>query len=116
MPGSAGTCGAFPFTTMIELPRTALMRMGRISLLQSVIPDGQDGARVPRRNLPDRPAGFPEGLVAANDGNITIRLDAERILATPTGVCKGMMHPADLIIVDRKGNKIHGRGERNSEI
>ena len=32
---------------------------------------------------------FQKGWVAANDGNITIRLDADRILATPTGVCKG---------------------------
>src|SRR4051794_39383144 len=29
---------------------------------------------------------FEKGWVAANDGNITIRMDAERILATPTGV------------------------------
>ena len=35
---------------------------------------------------------FQKGWVAANDGNITVRMDAERILATPTGVCKGMMH------------------------
>ena len=27
----------------------------------------------------------------------------ERILCTPTGVCKGMMHPDDLIVVDYKG-------------
>src|SRR5947199_6862158 len=59
---------------------------------------------------------FQKGWVAANDGNITIRLDAERILATPTGVCKGMMQCDDLIIVDRKGNKISGRAERTSEI
>jgi L-fuculose-phosphate aldolase len=59
---------------------------------------------------------FQKGWVAANDGNITIRLDAERILATPTGVCKGMMHPDDLIIVDMQGNKISGRAERTSEI
>jgi L-fuculose-phosphate aldolase len=59
---------------------------------------------------------FGKGWVAANDGNITIRLDAERILATPTGVCKGMMQPDDLIIVDMKGNKISGRAERTSEI
>src|ERR1035441_7921818 len=39
---------------------------------------------------------FQKGWVAANDGNITIRMDAERILATPTGVCKGMMQPDDL--------------------
>jgi len=59
---------------------------------------------------------FQKGWVAANDGNITIRLDAERILATPTGLCKGMMQPDDLIIVDRQGNKISGRHERTSEI
>ncbi len=59
---------------------------------------------------------FQKGWVAANDGNITIRLDAERILATPTGVCKGMMHADDLIIVDMNGNKISGRRERTTEI
>ena len=59
---------------------------------------------------------FQKGWVAANDGNITIRLDPERILATPTGVCKGLMHPDDLIIVDMQGNKISGRAERTSEI
>ncbi len=59
---------------------------------------------------------FQKGWVAANDGNITIRMDQDRILATPTGVCKGMMHPDDLIIVDRKGNKLQGRKEQTSEI
>src|SRR5262249_7094826 len=59
---------------------------------------------------------FQKGWVAANDGNITIRLDAERILATPTGVCKGIMECDDLIIVDMKGEKISGRAQRTSEI
>ena len=54
--------------------------------------------------------------VAANDGNITTRIDEERILCTPTGVCKGLMHPDDLIIVDRKGNHIQGRLKGTSEI
>ena len=40
----------------------------------------------------------------------------DRILATPTGVSKGMMKPEDLIVVDMKGNKIEGRKERTSEI
>ncbi len=48
---------------------------------------------------------FQKGWVAANDGNITIRLDADRILATPTGVRKGMMQPDDLIIVDHQGQQ-----------
>ena len=59
---------------------------------------------------------FQKGWVASNDGNISVRLDEERILATPTGMCKGMMHPDDLIVLDRKGNKILGRRERTSEI
>src|SRR5215813_4690246 len=59
---------------------------------------------------------FQKGWVAANDGNISIRLDQERILATPTGVCKGMLSIEDLIIVDMKGSKISGRRERTSEI
>lgn len=59
---------------------------------------------------------YQKGWVAANDGNISIRLDQSRILCTPTGVSKGMMHPDDLIIVDMQGNKIEGRKERTSEI
>jgi L-fuculose-phosphate aldolase len=59
---------------------------------------------------------FQKGWVAANDGNITIRLDKDRILATPTQICKGMMDQDDLIIVDMKGNKIEGRRECTSEI
>src|SRR5579863_3590208 len=59
---------------------------------------------------------YEKGWVAANDGNITIRLDQDRILATPTGVSKGMMHIDDLIVVDMHGNKIEGRKERTSEI
>ena len=59
---------------------------------------------------------YQKGWVAANDGNITIRMGEERVLCTPTGVSKGMMRPDDLIICDMKGNKILGRLNRTSEI
>jgi L-fuculose-phosphate aldolase len=59
---------------------------------------------------------YQKGWVAANDGNITIRLDRDRILATPTGISKGMMHVDDFIIVDHQGVKIEGRRECTSEI
>ncbi len=59
---------------------------------------------------------YQKSWVAANDGNISVRMDRERILCTPTGVSKGMMHPDDLIVVDMQGNKIMGRRERTSEI
>lgn len=59
---------------------------------------------------------FHKSWIAANDGNITIRLDAERILATPTGISKGMMRVDDLLVLDMQGNRISGRRERTSEI
>lgn len=59
---------------------------------------------------------FQKGWVAANDGNISIRMDQDRVLCTPTGTSKGMLHVDDLIIVDMEGNKVEGRKERTSEI
>lgn len=59
---------------------------------------------------------YQKGWVAANDGNISIRLDDDRILATPTRISKGMMHADDLIIVDKCGSKIEGNRECTSEI
>lgn len=59
---------------------------------------------------------YQKGWVASNDGNITIRLDEGRVLCTPTGVSKGMMHVDDMIICDLQGNKLEGRRERTSEI
>lgn len=59
---------------------------------------------------------FQKGWVAANDGNISIRLDEHRVLCTPTATSKGMLHVDDLIICDMQGNKIEGRKERTSEI
>lgn len=43
------------------------------------------------------------GLVAANDGNLSMRLGKDRILITPTGVSKGFMNAADLVICDLAG-------------
>jgi L-fuculose-phosphate aldolase len=38
------------------------------------------------------------GFVAATDGNLSVRLDHRRILATPTCMSKGMMRASDLLI------------------
>ena len=59
---------------------------------------------------------FEKGWVAANDGNITVRLDDERILATPTGVSKGMLNPSDLILCNLQGDKICGERDRTTEM
>lgn len=56
------------------------------------------------------------GFVAATDGNLSVRLDPETVLSTPTGMSKGMMEPEDLVVVDMKGRKVLGRREVSSEI
>jgi len=57
-----------------------------------------------------------KGWIAANDGNISIRLDANRILATPTGVCKGALAADDLIVCDLEGHKLEGSRQPTTEI
>lgn len=56
------------------------------------------------------------GYVAATDGNLSVRLDVNRILATPTAMSKGMMRPSDMVIVDPEGRRLTGRQNVSSEI
>jgi len=59
---------------------------------------------------------YQKGWVAANDGNISVRLGDNRILCTCTGVSKGMMTPADITVCDCYGNKIDGARECTTEL
>ncbi len=54
-------------------------------------------------------------MVAANDGNISCRLAADRIVTTPTGVCKGDMTADMLVTVDRSG-RVLSTGRPSSEL
>ncbi|HEV2717000.1 MAG TPA: class II aldolase/adducin family protein [Terriglobales bacterium] len=56
------------------------------------------------------------GYVAAMDGNLSVRVGENRILATPTAMCKGMMRPSDLVTVDMQGRRLAGRRDVSSEI
>lgn len=56
------------------------------------------------------------GFVAAMDGNLSARLDRDRILVTPTCVSKGCMKPSDMVIVDLEGRQLEGRRAVTSEI
>jgi len=56
------------------------------------------------------------GYVTATDGSLSVRLDERRILATPTGMSKGWLRPADMVIVDPAGRQIAGRRHVSSEI
>jgi L-fuculose-phosphate aldolase len=55
-------------------------------------------------------------FVAATDGNLSIRLDHERVMVTPSGCSKGMMDPEEMVIVDLDGRKVSGSCKPSSEI
>lgn len=59
---------------------------------------------------------YEKGWVAMNDGNVSIRLDEDRLLCTPTAVSKSIVGPDDLIVCDMAGKKIEGLREGTSEI
>ena len=44
------------------------------------------------------------GWVAANDGNVSVKLEDGNILATPTGISKSFITPEKLILIDSEGN------------
>jgi L-fuculose-phosphate aldolase len=59
---------------------------------------------------------FEKGWIAACDGNVSVRLPDGNILATPAGLCKGMLKPEDLILCDLDGRKIQGERQPTSEM
>lgn len=58
---------------------------------------------------------YEKGLIAAGDGNVSVKLDAERVLVTPSGFHKGFIKPDDLIITDLQGRRIKGTHKPSSE-
>src|SRR5262249_19771983 len=59
---------------------------------------------------------YARGFAAANDGNITVRLNDKEILCTPTMVSKGYMKPEDICKVDYEGKQLAGSKRRTSEV
>ena len=59
---------------------------------------------------------YQRGYVAANDGNISVRMEADRVLCTPTGVSKGYLSEDMLAVCDMDGEQIAGSMKISSEI
>lgn len=59
---------------------------------------------------------YARGLVAANDGNLSIKVAPNEIWTTPTGVSKGFMTEEMLVKVDALGNQLEGRFRPSSEL
>jgi L-fuculose-phosphate aldolase len=48
------------------------------------------------------------GWVAANDGNVSVRLSDGTFLATPTGISKSFITPEKIVQIDKEGKVIDG--------
>lgn len=59
---------------------------------------------------------YLRGFVNANDGNLSVRLSNNVILATPSGVSKGFMTEDMLCKLDLDGNVLEGKLTPSSEI
>ncbi|MBU0472842.1 MAG: class II aldolase/adducin family protein [Bacteroidetes bacterium] len=59
---------------------------------------------------------YDRGYVASNDGNISARVDDERVVITPTGVSKGFMTSDMMVVVDMEGKTLNGDKNASSEV
>ena len=73
----------FPPDANVDLLRQAILECGRIT--------------------------YERHLLTANDGNISARLGDDKVLITPSGLCKGRMQADDLLLVDLDGNVLEAK-------
>ena len=59
---------------------------------------------------------YEKQFVAAQDGNISVRLHDGSVMCTPTRSNKGFIHAEDMIVIDLKGNKLRGDRKPSSEM
>ena len=59
---------------------------------------------------------YQKNFVAANDGNISIKIGDDQMICTPTGVSKGFMSEESLVKTDLWCHVLQGGGKPSSEI
>jgi L-fuculose-phosphate aldolase len=58
---------------------------------------------------------YEKGWVASNDGNLSIRVTSDEYLISPSGVSKGALTPAGILLVDGSGHTLDGDGRVSTE-
>ncbi len=59
---------------------------------------------------------YERGLIAGQDGNVSVRLAADRVLVTPAGASKGELRADELVEVDLDGAPRRAGGSASSEV
>lgn len=58
---------------------------------------------------------YDRGYILATEGNLSTKIDADRILITPTGTAKARLSEDDLLVIDGEGRRLAGKGEPSGE-
>lgn len=58
---------------------------------------------------------YQKDLIQLNSGNVSMRVSAERLLITPTGISYDDMEAEDLVIVNLNGDVVEGNHKPSSE-
>ena len=58
---------------------------------------------------------YDRGYVVSNDGNVSARVEEDRVLITPSGVGKGRVTPDMLVLCDMEGQILEGDRHPSSE-
>lgn len=59
---------------------------------------------------------YQKGFIASSEGNVSVRLESDRLLVTPRGVHKGFLRPEQLVVTDLEGRRISGELLPSSEL
>jgi L-fuculose-phosphate aldolase len=59
---------------------------------------------------------YSAGLIAGQDGNVSVRCGDGRILVTPSGMSKVDVEPDDLVVLDADGRHVAGERRASSEV
>lgn len=59
---------------------------------------------------------WERGLIAGQDGNVSVRLGPDRVLVTPAGLSKVDVGPDELVVIDLDGRHVHGDLTASSEV
>lgn len=58
---------------------------------------------------------YRQGFSPCNSGNISVKLEEDRFLITPSGVCKEELTEDMLVLMDGQGRVVDGKGRASSE-
>jgi L-fuculose-phosphate aldolase len=59
---------------------------------------------------------YAQGLMPANNGNISARMGEDRIVITPSTLCKGRLELDDLLVIDMDGNLLKADPRKNRRV